>query len=62
LSLDAGLVLKLRDKAFKQHKRRFANYVVAVIHSVLSWALDRGRSDNKDTGSHAHNSVSPSPI
>jgi integrase len=36
-----GFVLKLRDKAFKQHKRRFANYVVAVVQSVLNWALDR---------------------
>jgi integrase len=36
-----GFVLKLRDKAFKQHKRRFANYVVSVVQSVLSWALDR---------------------
>lgn len=36
-----GFVLKLRDKAFKQHKRRFANYVVAVVQSALSWALDR---------------------
>jgi integrase len=36
-----GFVLKLRDKAFKQRKRRFANYIVAVIQSVLSWALDR---------------------
>jgi integrase len=36
-----GFVLKLRDKAFKQQKRRFANYVVSVIQSVFSWALDR---------------------
>jgi integrase len=36
-----GFVLKLRDKAFKQHKRRFANYVVSVVQSVFSWALDR---------------------
>jgi integrase len=36
-----GFVLKLRDKAFKQHKRRFANYMVAVVQSVLNWALDR---------------------
>jgi integrase len=36
-----GFVLKLRDKAFKQHRRKFANYVVAVIQSVINWALDR---------------------
>jgi integrase len=36
-----GFVLKLRDKAFEQRKRRFANYVVAVVQSVFSWALDR---------------------
>ncbi len=36
-----GFVLKLRDKAFKQHKRRFANYMVAVVQGVFTWALDR---------------------
>jgi hypothetical protein len=28
------------DKAFKQHKRKFANYMVAVIQSVMTWAMD----------------------
>jgi hypothetical protein len=47
--------LKLRDNAFKQHKRRFANYVVAVIRSVLSWAFDREHVAE-------HNGVFPCPI
>jgi hypothetical protein len=47
--------LKLRDNAFKQHKRRFVNYVVAVIRSVLSSAFDREPVA-------AHNSVFRCPI
>jgi hypothetical protein len=36
-----GFVLKLRDKAFEQRKRRFANYMVAVVQGVFTWGLDR---------------------
>jgi integrase len=36
-----GFVIKMRDKALAQHKRRFANYVVAVVQAVFSWGLDR---------------------
>jgi integrase len=43
-----GFVVRLRDKAFKQHKRRFANYVVSVIQSVLTWAVDREYVSNHD--------------
>jgi integrase len=43
-----GFVLKLRDKARTQHKRRFANYVVAVVQSVLSWAREREYIANHD--------------
>jgi hypothetical protein len=32
-----GFVLKLRDKAFEQRKRRFANYMVAVVQGVFTW-------------------------
>jgi integrase len=43
-----GFVMRLRDKAFKQHKRKFANYTVAVIQSVMSWAVDREYVPNHD--------------
>jgi integrase len=36
-----GFAIQTRDKAFKQHGRRFANYVIAVIQAVLSWSLER---------------------
>lgn len=35
-------VLALRDKAFKAKGRRFANYVVTVLHIVLGWGKLRG--------------------
>lgn len=36
-----AFTIKLRDKAFKKHKRRFANYVVQVVRLVLEWAIPR---------------------
>ena len=36
-----GFAIKLRDKAFKQHGRRFANYVISVVQAVFSWGLER---------------------
>lgn len=38
-------VLALRDKAFKAKGRRFANYVVTVLHIVLAWGKLRGWCD-----------------
>jgi integrase len=40
--LDKAFVVRLRDKAHTRRKRRFANYVVAVLSSVCSWGVDRG--------------------
>jgi len=40
--LDRTFVVRLRDKTHKKRKRRFANYVVAVLSSVCSWGVDRG--------------------
>lgn len=31
------IVIEMRDKAFREHKRRFANYVVQVIRLVFNW-------------------------
>src|SRR6185437_16189670 len=36
-----GFAIKLRDKAFKQHGRRFANYVMAVAQGVFTWGVER---------------------
>jgi integrase len=36
-----AFAMKLRDKAFEAHGRRFANYVMAVAQGVFSWGLDR---------------------
>jgi len=41
--IDAPFVIGLRDKAFKKHKRRFANYVVQVLRLLYTWALPRRR-------------------
>jgi integrase len=36
-----GFAIQLRDKAFQQHGRRFANYVIAVGQAVFTWGLER---------------------
>jgi integrase len=36
-----GFAIRMRDKAFKKHGRRFANYVTSVVQAVFTWALDR---------------------
>lgn len=38
-------VLALRDRAFQAKGRRFANYVVTVLHIVLGWGKLRGWCD-----------------
>jgi integrase len=45
-SLDRGFVLKLRDKAFEQRKRRFASHTVAVVQGVFTWGLDREHTEH----------------
>ncbi|PWC54628.1 hypothetical protein [Azospirillum sp. TSO22-1] len=35
-------VLKVRDLAFKKHKRRFTNYVLAVLSILFNWGMPRG--------------------
>lgn len=42
LEIDAKFLYGLRDKAYKQRKRRFANYVVQVVRLLLAWAKARG--------------------
>lgn len=40
--IDTPTVMKIRDKAFKKHKRRFANYVIAVLSLMFNWGVPRG--------------------
>jgi integrase len=39
--MTAGAVLRIRDKAYRRHKRRFANYVVQVLRLLFAWAKAR---------------------
>lgn len=39
--LDSAAVMKIRDKAFAQKKRRFANHVLQVMGTVLEWGRPR---------------------
>lgn len=37
-----GFVLSLRDKAYRAHKRRFANYLIQVLSLLFAWGRVRG--------------------
>jgi integrase len=41
-SLDSKAFLKIRDKAYHQRKRWFANYVKTVSHLVFAWGMPHG--------------------
>ena len=41
VSMTPAYVLELRDAAFEAHKRRFANYVLAVLRLLLKWGAAR---------------------
>jgi integrase len=42
LTMTAAEVIEIRDAAFAAHKRRFANYVVAVMRLLFKWGMPRG--------------------
>jgi integrase len=42
IDIDRPLVVKLRDRAFAQRKRSFANYVLAVLSILLEYGMERG--------------------
>lgn len=44
--MDTPFIMGVRDKAFKKHKRRFANYVVQVIRLVFTWGKPHGWSES----------------
>lgn len=41
LQLDSAAVIGIRDKAFRQRKRRFANHVLQVLGTILNWGRPR---------------------
>lgn len=41
VEITAAYVLEARDAAFEKHKRRFANYVLAVLRLLLKWGQIR---------------------
>lgn len=41
VQLDGPALLAIRDRAFGQRKRRFANYVVQVVGTILNWGRPR---------------------
>lgn len=41
LQLDSAAVIEIRDRAFRQKKRRFANYALQVMGTVLAWGRPR---------------------
>lgn len=41
-SISRADVIKIRDVAFRERKRRFANYVVQVLRLILKWAVGYG--------------------
>lgn len=45
-AIDTAFIYKLRDQANSKHKRRFANYLVAVVRLLFSWGKPRGFVDS----------------
>lgn len=41
-AITSAACLEFRDEAFRQHKRRFANYCVHMLSVVLGWGKPRG--------------------
>lgn len=41
VDINSAYVIEARDSAFEAHKRRFANYVVAVLRLLLKWGEAR---------------------
>jgi integrase len=51
IQIDRAFIAGLRDKTYAKRKRRFANYVVAVMSAVFSIAAERGlMKDNPAKG------------
>jgi integrase len=42
LQLNSPAVIEIRDRAFRQKKRRFANHVLQVLTTILNWGRPRG--------------------
>ena len=50
LQLDGPAILAIRDKAYAQHKRRFANHVLQILGTVLNWGRPRKLSSGNPLG------------
>lgn len=42
VQLTSAMCFQIRDRAFTQHKRRFANYTIHMLSVVLGWGKPRG--------------------
>ena len=42
VEIHSAFIAGLREKAYRQHKRRFANYVLSVLSTVFTHAVERG--------------------
>ncbi len=42
VDIGRALIVKIRDRAFEQRKRNFANYVLAVLSILLEYGMERG--------------------
>jgi integrase len=40
-AIDQPRVIRIRDKAYKKRKRRFANYVIQVLSLLFTWGIPR---------------------
>lgn len=51
MRFDRPLIVRIRDRAMEQKKRRFANYVRAVLSLIFAWGSERGYlKDNPASG------------
>jgi integrase len=51
VSITAAYLIEVRDAAFQAHKRRFANYVLAVLRLLLKWGAVRDLVETNATAS-----------
>ncbi|HEX3501031.1 MAG TPA: tyrosine-type recombinase/integrase, partial [Stellaceae bacterium] len=43
VQIDKPFIYKVRDKAYRAHKRRFANYVLQVLGRIFTFGTERGQ-------------------
>ena len=45
-AITSPMIVKIRDAAYKSHKRNFANYVIAVFSILFNWGKQHGITTN----------------